>query len=549
MDALQRLKDSDAIKRLAERDPVLFSDEIDMRQEIMRRLGWTDLATAATGRLPLVTNLGKALVDEGATDIVLLGMGGSSLAALTMSRVIGSAPGMPRLHVLDTTAPMVVGPLLETLDPLHTFLLISSKSGSTIEPLSLYSIFREWMEGVLERPAAGKHFIAITDPGTPLEKQRQREVMRVALSAPATVGGRFSALSMFGLAPAALIGVDLESLIARAQEMERACHAEVSENPGAILAAFIVDAFEEGRDKLTIVCTPEYRSFGLWIEQLVAESTGKEGKGIVPVIEYSYELPLAFDNDRAIVVIRGHEDSDLVSWATQASAVHPLIEYVVDEPIDIGAEFVRWEYAVALAGHLMGINPFDQPNVAEAKETTAKVLEGTAQVPPALADLDGTWVTYAGGLAQTPAPTDLLSAMDPFVSALGAGDYGVILAYVPEDEAYFAPLRDAVTHLSRATGRAICLELGPRYLHSTGQLHKGGQNSGVFLVLTGRDRDDVPIPDQEFGLAKLYRAQAEGDTTTLAAHDRRVMRVDLATTTPEAISSVAAAIVTAAESR
>ncbi len=547
MDALQRLKDSDAVKRLAERDPTLFSDQIDMRQKIMQRLGWTDLATAASGRLPLVTNLAKALVDEGASNIVLLGMGGSSLAALTISRTIGSAIGMPELHVLDTTSPLVVDDLMKRLDPIHTFFLISSKSGTTIEPLSLYAIFRQWMERVLERPAAGKHFIAITDPKTPLEKLRQREVMRVALSAPATVGGRFSALSMFGLTPAALIGVDLEALVASAKAMQDACREEPEDNPGALLAAFMVDAYEGGRDKLTLACSPRYRSFGLWVEQLVAESTGKEGKGIVPVVEHSFELPLAYDDDRMVIVMRGHDDAPLIDWAIQASAAHPLMEFVLDEPEDIGAEFVRWEHAIALVGHLMGINPFDEPNVSEAKETTNKVLDGTADIPAAIADIDGAWVTYAGGLAAPPeAPTDPSAAMRPLVSALEKGDYVAILAYVPEEEEYMAPLQEAASHLSRVTKRAVCLENGPRYLHSTGQLHKGGPNKGVFLVITARDHVDVPIPDKPFGLAQLHRAQAEGDLATLAAHDRRVMRVDLPETTGATIKTLADAMTQAA---
>ena len=547
MDGLQALRDSNAVNRLKERDPQLFSEEVDMRQKVMQRLGWTDLATAAVGRLPLLENLAKALVDEGATDVVLLGMGGSSLAALTLSRIIGSAPGSPRLHVLDTTSPLAVQKLLGSLDPIRTFFLVSSKSGTTIEPLSLYAIFRDWMEQTLERPAAGKHFIAITDPGTPLEKMRQREVMRVALSAPATVGGRFSALTMFGLTPAALIGADLQEMIESAQQMELACHSEPEENPGALLAAFMFDALSAGRDKLTLVCSREYESFGLWIEQLTAESTGKLGMGIVPVIEYSPVTPLTYGNDRMMVVMRRADDHDLVNWATHASAAHPLLEFVVEKPEHVGAEFVRWEYAIALVGHLMGINPFDEPNVAEAKDTTMKVLDGTATVPPAIADIEGTWVTYAGGLEDTPGPDDLVDAVRAFVQAIGEGEYGAILAYVPDEEDLLAPLRDATAALSQATGRAICLEVGPRYLHSTGQLHKGGANTGVFLVITARDREDVSIPGRDdLTLGTLFRAQAEGDLTTLAKHDRRVMRLDLAETGPASIASVAEALKQAA---
>ncbi len=539
MDAMQRLIETDAVKRLKERDPLLFSDEVDMRQKIMQRLGWTDLAQTATGRIPLVTNLAKALVDEGARDIVLLGMGGSSLAALTMERIVGSAPGMPRLHVLDTTSPASVRSILGECERASTFFLFSSKSGSTIEPLSLYAIFRAWMEEEFERPTAGKHFVVITDPGSSLEKLRQHDVMRVALSAPATVGGRFSALSMFGLAPAALIGINLGQLISHAQSMEQACHRRPKENPGALLAAFMVDAHAQGADKVTLVCSKRYRPFGLWVEQLVAESTGKMGVGLVPVIEYDPTMPTGFGSDRAVIVMRDHDDSELGSYVTQVTAQNPTLEFVLREPTEIGAEFVRWEYATALVGHLLGINPFDEPNVAEAKDATSQVLAGTAEVPRAIADLEGTWVTYAGALADQPAPASLAEALSPLATVAAEGDYLAWLAFLPDDERLFEPLRRAATSASRSTGRAVCLEMGPRYLHSTGQLHKGGPNTGVFLVITARDRTDVDIPDRPYSLAQLFRAQAEGDLVTLAAHDRRVMRVDLPDSSPATVTALA----------
>ncbi|MDH4139482.1 MAG: hypothetical protein OEV43_02815 [Coriobacteriia bacterium] len=545
MDAMQRLIETDAVKRLKERDPLLFSDEVDMRQKIVQRLGWTDLAQTAPGRLPLVTNLAKALVEEGARDVVLLGMGGSSLAALTMSRVLGSAPGMPRLHVLDTTSPAVVRTIMDSCDRASTFFLLSSKSGTTVEPLSLNEIFRAWMEEEMERPAAGKHFIAITDPGSPLEKLRQREVMRVALSAPATVGGRFSALSMFGLAPSALIGIDLETLISHAQAMEKACHRRPKENPGAQLAAFLVDAYEQGADKVTLVCSERYRSFGVWVEQLVAESTGKNAVGLVPVIEYDVSLPTGFGSDRAVIVMREHDDSELAGYATQVAAQNALVEFALQSHLEIGAEFVRWEYATALAGHLLGINPFDEPNVAQAKETTARVLAGDAEVPRAIADVGGSWVTYAGGLTGGRAPDDIASAARRALEAAGVGDYFAWLAYLPDEDSLLEPLREAASTVSRSTGRAVCLETGPRYLHSTGQLHKGGPNTGVFTVITARDRADIAIPGQTYTLAQLFRAQAEGDLVTLAAHDRRVMRLDLPDSKPATVAALADALVSA----
>jgi len=527
MDSLSRLVESDAVRRLKDRDPLLFSDDVDLRQPILQRLGWTDLATAALGRTTLANNLARSLVDEGARDVVLLGMGGSSLTAVVMSEVIGGQPGMPRLHVLDSTSPTMVTRLLGSLERSSTYFLVSSKSGTTIEPLSLYAIFRSWMEEELERPSAGQHFIAITDPGTPLEKQRQKEFMRVALSAPPTVGGRFSALSLFGLVPAAMVGIDLETLVHHAQTMEHACQSPAEDNPAAALAAWMADLLAQGRDKLTFVASRRYRAFGLWAEQLVAESTGKAGGGIVPVVEHEAALPTGFGPDRLVVVLRERGDAELERYAASVRAEHPLMEYVVDGPLEIGAEFVRWEYAIALLGHLMGINPFDEPNVSEAKKATNDVLAGAAEVPAAVASLDGVWPTYAGGLAGAAAPADLSEALAPLLAAVRPGDYVAVLGYLPYDDAYFEPLGRAGRRLSAALRTAVCIEMGPRYLHSTGQLHKGGPDTGVFLLLTNRERANVAVPGQKFSLAQLYRAQAEGDLLTLARYGRRVMRLDL----------------------
>ncbi|MDZ4655697.1 MAG: glucose-6-phosphate isomerase [Coriobacteriia bacterium] len=548
MDALQRLIDANAIDRLNNRDASLYCEEFDNRIPIVQRMGWTDLASKASGRFPLLESLAKAILSEGTDDLVLLGMGGSSLAPLVLSRVIGSAPRMPRMHILDTTSPLAVKSLLDTLDPNRTFFVLASKSGTTLEPLSLYAIFRQWMEATMLRPAAGRRFIIITDPGSPLEKLRQRELMRVTLSAPATVGGRYSALSMFGLAPAALIGIDVPTLIERAAVMEEACKAPAEQNPGALLAAWMTDRYEAQQDKLTLVCSPTLRSFGLWIEQLVAESLGKGGKGIVPVVEQGISTPTGYGPDRAVVVIRYADDEDLRAWSKNVAADSPVFELVLSDSYDIGVEFLRWEYAVALTGFLMGVNPFDEPNVTEAKKATTAILAGESSAPRASADLGGTWVTYAGGMAQpTTEPTERIEALRALFGTLQPGDYLAVLAYLPEDETLLMPLRTASRHVADSTGTAVCLELGPRYLHSTGQLHKGGPNTGVFLVVTTRDHTDYEIPKQSFGLSALHRAQAEGDLVTLAARGRRVMRLDLPGATAHDVAALADDLAAAAE--
>lgn len=547
MSGLERLAQANAVERLRQRDPSLFSDNVDSRIRISQRLGWTDLAHKAPERFPLLERLADTVAAEDTTDVVLLGMGGSSLAPLVMERVIGGAPGMPRLHVLDTTSPVQVAAELEVLDPSRTFVILASKSGSTIEPLSLYRIFRRWLEAAgMTRPEAGSKCIVITDPGSPLERLRQQDLMRMTLSAPATVGGRYSALSVFGLAPAALVGVDLPALIARAQDMETACGA-AEDNPAAHLASWMADAHAAGRDKLTLVCSEGLDAFGLWAEQLVAESLGKDGIGIVPVIEYGGGTASGYGADRAVVVLRFTHDTQLSAFAREAAEVRPVFEAVLADPLDLGAEFVRWEYAIALAGFLLGVNPFDEPSVTEAKQATSAILDGrSTEVPTAHADVAGTWMTFAGGLSE-PEETvkSRADALRAAVQSAAPGDYFAFLVYAPNDEARFAPLRDACSRLAWNTGHAVCLELGPRYLHSTGQLHKGGPNTGVFVMVTARDAVDIAVPGQRYGLAALHRAQAEGDLLTLARHDRRVLRVDLPASDVDSLADLAADIVAA----
>ncbi len=546
MDSLTRLIEANAVRRLVDRDPTLFSSDVDQRQPIMQRLGWTDLAQKAEGKLPLVENLASALAEEGATDVVLLGMGGSSLAPLVMERVLGGKPGAPGLHVLDTTSPTAVRALLDSLDRVGTYVVLSSKSGTTIEPLALYAIFRAWMEQELDRPAAGKHFIVITDPGTPLEKMRAREIMRVALAAPPTVGGRFSALTVFGLAPAAMIGVDVRTLVSIAREMEDACHSDSEDNPAAALAAWMADAHAEGRNKLTLATSPRFEAFGTWIEQLVAESTGKHGTGMVPVLAPALTVPTGFGEDRALVVMREPGDDATARFAEGVRGEgHPVFEYVVDGALAIGAEFVRWEHAVALLGHLLGVNPFDEPDVASAKAATAAVLEGRGSVPAACADLHGIWPTYAGALEGASAPGDLVTALAPLAATIARGDYLALLAYLPPDSPSLAFLKRALDTVSARLGVAACLEIGPRYLHSTGQLHKGGPDGGVFLMITTREHTNLAVPGSPFSLAELFRAQAEGDLMTLAAGGKRVMRLDLPGDDPDTLTALSQALVTA----
>lgn len=523
MAALDRLMETDAPARLRSHDTELFSDDPAVRQKVSGRLGWTHLAEQSGTVIEAVRDLASGAFSEALNDIVLLGMGGSSLASLVIGEVLGASSA--RLHVLDTVSPITVTEKLETLEPASTLYVVASKSGGTIEPNALYQVFRARADASLGREAAGRRFIAITDPGTSLQELAEREGFRATLSAPSTVGGRFSALSVFGLATGALIGADVPRMLERGRTMEAECGATTPANPAAVLAAYMIDAASDGADKLTIVASPELRSVGLWIEQLVAESLGKHGKGIVPVVELAEGQPSGLGADRAVVVIRYANDRDLERWTRERqTADGHMTEIVLNEPADLGAEFVRWEYAVALAGVLLGVNPFDEPNVAEAKEATTAVLADKSAI------------------AATPDERPVADTVAELLGSVNEGDYLAILAYLPYDEAILEPLTQAVPRLAEQTGRAVCLELGPRYLHSTGQLHKGGPNTGVFLVITTRDATDVNVPGQSWTLRDLHRAQALGDLRTLAAHDRRVQWIDLPDATVESIAQLAEAL-------
>ena len=546
MRAIDRLRDADAVARLLAHDATLFSDEDAVREKVANRLGWTDLSTQAEADLPVLLQLADEFAD-GATDVLLLGMGGSSLAPIVMQRVIGKTPGRPELHVLDTTSPVRLAPLLEELEPATTRVVIASKSGGTIEPMSLYAIVRAWLERSLSHTEAGSRCLAITDPGTSLEALAARDAMRAVVNAPPTVGGRYSAMSVFGLLPAALLGIDLAEFVYRTRAMELRCGAPADDNPAALLAAWIADAHAAGHDKLTLVSSEIYGPLGLWVEQLVAESLGKEGIGVVPVIEYDTPDPAGFDEDRAVVATQLTGDESLALWAHGASGTHAVFDLMVADVYDLGAQFVLWEYATALAGYLLGINPFDEPAVTEAKEATTAILRGESDAPAADAEVASTSVTYAGGLTIPGIPpTTRIEALRAAVDSAQPGDYLVLLVYAPDDGARFDPLRKAAGAVSRATRRAVCLELGPRYLHSTGQLHKGGPNTGVFVLVTARDATDIEVPGADYTLAALHRAQAEGDLVTLARHGRRVMRLDLADSSAETLAALAADLVAAA---
>jgi hypothetical protein len=507
VDARSRLIEMHAVERLAARDASLFADP----ELASRRLGWVDAGVRAVEAAPGLTSLASELTAGGITDVVLLGMGGSSLAALVLSRTIGSAPGSPTLHVLDTTSPRQTTGLLDMLAPASTLVVVASKSGSTAEPLAQFEVFRTWLVADLG-DAAGEHMAALTDPGSSLESLARAAGFAAVIGTPADVGGRFSALTPFGLMPTALTGIDAVRLAATASAFEDVCRAVSDDNPALALAAWMADSYASGRDKLTVVCSPALDAFGLWVEQLVAESTGKHDAGILPVIEESPGLPAAHSADRMTFVLREEGDDALAGFAGRLPAGEPVFEVVVDDAHMLAAEFVHWTWAVALFAALEAIEPFDQPDVEAAKAVTRSLLAGGAG-------------TGAGpALPSTPAD-EIESGIRALLAPIPDHGYLAVLAYLPEQDELLVPLRRACADLSVALRMPVTLELGPRYLHSTGQYFKGGPRNGACLIVTAHHCDALAGPLSD--LARLNAAQAAGDASALRADGRPTLTITL----------------------
>jgi transaldolase / glucose-6-phosphate isomerase len=488
--------------------------------DVAERMGWLRLPELMHEELPRLLAFAEQVRAEGIRDVVVLGMGGSSLAPDVFGRVFGGRPGYPRLWVLDTTHPDAVAALAQRLDLGHSLFLVSSKSGTTTEPLSFYRYFAKAVRDAGGAP--GRSFVAITDPGTPLEKLATDDGFRAVFRALPTVGGRYSALTMFGLVPAALIGVDLRTLLDRAWTMAEACapSVPVAENPGLALGAAVGELAVSGHDKLTFYASPAFAAYAAWVEQLVAESTGKIGKGIVPVVDEPRVSIEHYGADRLFVEIQEGSPVDAALAAHTArleEAGFPIVRIRVPERIDIGEEFFRWEVAVAAAGMIVGIDPFDQPDVELAKELARKAMAQPAGSAP-----DAAVVTVS--LAD---PTALAAAANSWLGLVRPGDYIAIQAYLAPTDATTGALDALRTAFLERRNVATTFGYGPRFLHSTGQLHKGGPNTGLFLQLVDTPRQDVPVPGTDYTFGQLIRAQALGDYQAMHQKRRRILRVDL----------------------
>jgi len=507
--ALARLAADDITARIWARDHTVWKPE---PTEIANRLGWLDIASRMEEAIPRLTAFAQEVQGEGIAEVLLLGMGGSSLAPDLLGRLPFGAFGM-RLSVLDSTDPEAVLAHAERLDPARTLFIVATKSGSTVETLSFFKFFYNRTMEALGAEAAGRHFVAITDPDSNLEALAARYGFRATFLNDPNIGGRYSALSYFGLLPAALLGLDLNRLLAQAQAMAAACGPDVAaaKNPAARLGAVLGAMALAGRDKATFFTDPALANFGDWAEQLIAESTGKEGKGIVPVIGEPVGPPTVYGSDRLFLSLA-------VGDVPPPAPPGPLVHMTLGDLYDLGGQFFLWEFAVAVAGHILGINPFDQPNVEAAKALARRAVAAYAR---------------SGRLpADEPAPLTAAAFWD-FAAQAEPGDYIALQAYLRPTPETDAALRDLRLRLRDRFKVATTVGYGPRFLHSTGQLHKGDRGNGLFIQFTSDPLRDVPIPDEAgapaatmtFGLLKM--AQALGDKQALEAAGRRVIRFHL----------------------
>lgn len=519
--ALRGLDSNEIIPRIWKGDHRVWNEN---PTEIADRLGWLDLPAAMAREVPGLSEFSESVRSGGFRHVVLLGMGGSSLGPEVLRRTFGSHQGYPELRVLDSTLPAWIEAVDSAIDPARTLFLVSSKSGTTIEPSTLYSYYRRRVGEAVGEGRAGGNFIAVTDPGTPLQSLGEREGFRRVFPNPPEIGGRYSVLSFFGMAPAALIGLDLQEILASADCMREACAAPTAgDNPGARLGAAMAALALEGRDKLTLVTSPSLASYGLWVEQMLAESLGKSGKGIIPVAQEPLLSPGSYSSDRIFVYLRldGGENAKTDALVESLSATHPVIRLELKEKYDLGGEFYRWEFATAVAGHILGVHPFDQPDVQGAKDMTDRVLEefsSTDSLP---------------SLENESNLRDLLRGSAP-------GDYLAILSYLPDTPPVNRELQALRHRITDKFAVPTTAGFGPRYLHSTGQLHKGGPNSGLYLQLTADHQSRIPISGRPYTFCTLVDAQAAGDYLALKALGRRIVRAHLGGSVEDGIQGLAA---------
>jgi transaldolase / glucose-6-phosphate isomerase len=544
----------DKVKRMWTHDASLWTNTDEAQW-----LGWLDIVSQQIKDADKFKNLAEEIRAGKFTDALLMGMGGSSLCPEVMDLTFGQIAGFPKMHVLDSTDPAQVLATAKKVDLAKTIFIVSSKSGSTLEP----NIFQQYFygrakEAVGEKEAA-RRFIAITDPGSQLEKVAKTEGFRqIAFGVP-SIGGRYSALSNFGIIPAGVQGIDVAKFLERAAEMVKACSASAEKNPGVQLGAILGAGAKRGIDKVTIIASPAIFDLGAWLEQLLAESTGKQGKGLIPVDREKLGSPAEYGKDRLFAYMRFTPAPDAEqekAVAALEAAGNPVVRIDVSDVYNLGQEFFRWEIATAVAGSIIGIDAFNQPDVEASKIESKKLTseyEKTGTLPAEKSFYEGgkseagiqlfADTRNAGELTRAISGTASLAGyLRAHLSRVNAGDYFALLAYVEMNTKHEAQLQDTRIAIRDAKRVATCLGFGPRFQHSTGQAYKGGPNSGVFLQITCDDAMDVAIPDQKFTFGIVKAAQARGDFAVLAERGRRALRVHLGADVTAGLAALLAAV-------
>jgi transaldolase/glucose-6-phosphate isomerase len=555
---LARLDQQKFCQRLWERDASLWKREPEHQRVINNALGWLSVPLSMFEQVDEILKFVGEVRAAGFRHAVVLGMGGSSLCPDVCRATFGTAPGFLELQVLDSTVPASVARLEKSLDAARTLFLVSSKSGGTAETTSFYRYFYDRVGG-FKGERAGENFVAITDPGTSLERLAQERRFRRVFHGQPDIGGRYSALSNFGMVPAALAGVDVRTLLASAADLVRLWSAggPARDNPAVWLGVMMAEAARLGRDKITFVISPRIETFADWAEQLIAESTGKEGKGLVPVAGEALDEPAAYGNDRLFVNIKlASQTEDDIERKLQAleAAGHPVIRIELQDVLEFGHEFFCWEVATATAGALLGINPFDQPNVQESKDNTNRLLaqfraEGKLAEDAPVVETEG--IGFYGdaatrsSLEQMIKPRAMTDYLAAFLGQARPGNYVALLAYIEPSSEHKAWVESIRLRLRDSLHLATTVGFGPRYLHSTGQLHKGGAANGLFIQVTADDSADLPVPGEPYGFSVLKQAQALGDLQSLQGKGRRVVRLHLGKSVPAGLKRLAGVVGTA----
>lgn len=536
-DPAELLLTNSVASRMHSKDATLFNFSDIALESARDFMGWTDLASNPPTPIDEIKAFAREVLDEGINYVGLLGEGGSSQAPMTITKLSAEQHRNVRFSTLDSLSPVYVRQILHGIDYHTSIFIVSSKSGGTVETLSLYKTIWGAVVSKLGEQEAGRHFVAITDPGSELEKlARERGFRGVFLGEP-SVGGRFSALSVFGLVPAALCGLGISGMVARAAEMERLCALDVPSNPAIQLADFLArNLSRDSAYAFTYISPQPGRVFGLWMEQLIAESLGKDGRGVVPHIEIDVNLLNHHQPKHPVVVYHTNPDP---TFDREASMLSPQVaqrSYMLEDALDIGRHFVLWEYATAFLGWLMKVPPFNQPDVQAAKTNTKSVLAG--ELPDRMHRLGEPWVVAAysdafterTGIADPTQMHALDTVVDAFMGLVGPGNWISVNAFLPFTGERRGPMEVIRHTLARHLEVPVSLEIGPRYLHSTGQLQKGGLNNGVFLILSGTETDDLEVPGESYQLGELEVAQSKGDLEALSAKGRLALHLHLADT-------------------